>query len=1402
MKLFKRFFLLKSLGAAAFSIALLAFNSCAEMTSAPPPTMVATASKTLYAPTFPEKTPNAGESLSYGERYYTVSQGSKRKISLSWTPVEIAKYYEIFAAQNINDTFLKVGETTKTEFDDSVGSGKTYYYKVRAVNTKNEYSEFSSIVKGTSLATPAISDIEINDSNATVFWYMGNVGVDTYAKNLVYEVHAKGDVEKIKTFKAWDETTGSLVEECTFENLSGNCEYRFQVFAYITSEQDNVEKSPEVTEKTLALYTPASPEFTASQGESINYVKLIITLPSKIQVSVEKQGSAGKSDEDYPLCFEIQRKRSGETAWQTVVPVLYYNGSTTAPNAKAPGAYDDYKEGDMIEYQDMIGNTSLSVIRGAKYDYRIISCVDVNYSNKISSSFNDSIKSKADSANTAQGWAAARPTFKVKNYKRNLDSTETNVDSVSLDFEASWNDLGKANEYKYAVEYERDNGGVVENDWITDTNGNSIIDSLEKVSLITKVYDVKNDLENVKGTYRYTLYVFPAKYNDPSKIKDEPLDKVTAANIIGVERTATDPYRDLKAFGGWTDHILLTWTVEDGVVYNIDWVKLDDAGTPSSESGTITSDMLPKDAQGKYTGRYEHFVPGGFKYRYTIRANSSSGNTNASDIPEAETLGTPVIDFTANSYTDVTASWKQVVAAEKYEVTLGKAGTLGGGLSFTINKDGSTENVPGDPSDPDGLKVNVNYDAGISDIFTLTISKAPGYDDATLAGKAVPLVITAMSEVDEQNHIKGQSPATKDVWTIGPAAINLKATESFSVEPTNIKITWKKLQGAKGYAVYRFRPEMTGNINNNGTVEHEPASLDVYFVNEAGTSESKHGATVASDAEGNITLTDTYKKAKSAGSYDINQQYLALGIPFTYTVLPVLAQSDATAVEKLDDLALVGKKYESVSVVQKIGYTTGYGIELEATKAEYPNKVILTWKLPQSAKDKDKTPSLWFRKKGSTGAWIDSKMPIVDAKTNSIAFTPTDVSASPEYDDSIQALEYAITYSGSMNSSDEDSKDAAYVSYLSNKYDKRITTAEIRSVGYMFNLPDITYAKITSDNEGYSETFQWHLYNWNNDRVIGGDVNSYSLTAKNLNFSAADWPIYEYDKTGAVTANPPTKYSWYDITPKSSEPSDGAVTVEIKPGHIDESSDTGTHDGLLKVQRDYKHYYTLTTSRTFTNRDGDEVTINTSSKATLYRKITNDEFAKCVTLIVADAFHKKGGANGTLKTLHVGDFTMTTDYKDGSVPVVYYLRYKFTSFQNIFAKILGQSGEFTSAFTISSDESDNGYAYDQKDMELGSNTITVKHETGLNSYQGYVTLAAGEYYNEVFSWYKTKWKLSLTYKHDSLENEMTKNISDNQTDFKQWFPFALNGDLGDKETDGTDSRYPTMNGTWWEVREK
>ena len=1366
MKLSKRFSLLKkSLGLTLLAPCILVCVSCNNLTSVPTPTMTATASKTLSAPVFPEHTKNDDGSLidniTYGERYYTVSQGLKRKISFSWNAVEIAKYYEVFAAQNINDDFVKVGETSKAEFEDSVASGATFYYKVRAVSNKGQYSDFSSIVKGTSLATPAVTDISITDTSATVFWYMGNVGIDSYAKNLVYEIHAKGEIDKVATVKAWNQEKQSIVEEYTFDGLGGNVEYTFQVFAYITSEQDSVEKSPEVSKKTLALYTPVSPEFTATQGESINYIKLFITLPSKIQVNTS-DSSGTEKDFDYPICFEIQRKRSTEENWKTIVPCLYYNATTTAPASDT--AYDAYKEGNVIEYDDKIGSTSASIARGAKYDYRILSCIDRNYATVKGHAFNAIIKSKEALANTAQGWAAARPEFRVRNLKRNINSSGATpvVDSVSLGFEAKWNDMGKAADYKYAIEYNRtfNNGASTEETWLMDSELNVIFDTAEQVSSIQKVYDLKNNEAAVEGTYRYTLYVFPATCTAISGIKSSALDKVTADNIIGVSTSATDPIRDLKAEGGWTDRILLTWTVEDEVDYKIDWTKHDEDDAEVG-SGTITSDKLK--ASGTYTGRYEHTgLEGGFKYKYHITANSTPENTDGS-IPQAQTLGTPSVNFTANSYTDIAVSWRQVVAAEKYQITLGSAGDFGNGVTFVVGADGNATNVP------EGLTVSSKYDDSYKTV-SLTISKPYGYNNATLSGKAVPLVVEAQSGIDAQNNIKGKSPFTKSVWTIGPAAMNLKATESFAessaVKPTSITITWQKLEGADGYAVYRMRPEMTGDRKSKDVVEKKDAAIDVYYVNSLGTSVSKAGASV-SLASDTFTLVDEYAKAPDSGAsqYQNNQQYLAWGIPFTYVVVPVLASSDAADIEKFDDIKPTGEKYANLANLQKIGYTTGYGIALEATKAQYPDQVTLTWELPQSATDKHMLPTIYYRNKGSDGAWTK-----LETLTNSAA-SSVDIKTKI---DRVQALEYAVTYSDSMDHTA--SKDIAFAKYQRELKNLVITNQEPKCVGYMFTMPQITPTKQDSTNEDFTETVQWYFYDKEGNRAVGGsDITGYAFEIKNLNCSGAWQPVYTYGSDGVenTTASAAARKNWYsaDFTTNTSGQQ---VTVTATPQFTTNSNNYTSatfHDGILKVLRDYKHYYRISAKRkpkTIEGEECDEITATSEDYA--YRKIYEDELHKCVGLICADAFYQTGMPYAYSAWMwDKAENTISTSEGEGTIFLTHKswdndLYWGTTGvYRHQFQRLPGEQDTkpSLSAFKLTIPEARGGDLKDHTLKSLPSTTISIDHECGLPSYKG-------------------SWNISGTPGSDVFPYEFSKKR-----------------ESGDKSANTSFYTYKTF---WWEVQ--
>lgn len=1382
--------------------------------------MTATASKTLYTPTFPEHTTDQDgktiANLTYGERFYTVSQGRKRKIALSWNPVEIAKYYQIYAAKNINDSFAKIGESKTASFEDSVGSGSTFYYKVRAVNSKGETSDFSSIVHGTSLATPAINNIEITDTSATVFWYMGNVGIDSYAKNLVYEIHAfKGSEESVKTIKAWDELNQTIVESCQFENLSGNTNYEFRVDAYIASEQSEVESSPKVSKATLAQYTPVSPEFTATQGESINYVKLLITLPPMIQVQTKKASEAEKHDVDYPVCFEIQRKKSDETDYRTIVSTLYFDGTTTAPDADA---YKTYTEGKTIEYQDPVQASALSVARGTKYDYRIISYIDTNFSTKNGYEFKSTIGSNPKTANTSTGWAAARPNFRVKNFSRTIDpNNSTKVASISLGFEASWTDLDKAKEYKFAIEQNKradQNDTTGTDSWITDTNGNIILGSLDAVSSVTQYYDLSSNASAVEGIYRYRLYVFPAKYTDPDKIKGSNiLDKVEAVNIISVSSDATVAVAELNAEGGWTNKIRLTWTVESGVTYSMSCERYDAATDTWVSHETITSTTLLK-GQTEYDGVYDHAVPEGQKYRYQLFANTSSSNSVT-----ASTLGTPVVSFTANSYEDIKVSWPQVIEAQEYTITLGTNGGFGNGVSFTIKKDGSAQNVPDgltvdsaleDPTKPDTSNIN------------LTIKQPYGYNDATLSGKEAELKVTALSEFDSQNQRKGVSAASKNVWTIGPAAVNLKATETYVLDKKSVTISWSKVEGAVGYAVYRLRPDMTGIVKSSGT-EKKDATLDNYFVNAEGTSVTGTGAssdTVAITYDSNaetFTLTDKFKKKSNGDNaqYAVNQQYLALGLPFTYTVLPIL-ETSATDTDSLDTSSwpLPCPAYSKLADIQKIGYTTGYGIALEASKAEYNNKVTLAWEVPQSAKDKGKTAFVWYRKKGSDDAWTATNAN--PGTANKCDFTPTDIASTVSYDDTVQALEYAVTYTDTMDMSEQ--KDATYVEYLKDdkiNINETVTKDEFKNVGYMFNLPAISYDAINASNEHYYETFKWHLYGYGNDRKVGNDIKSYTLTIKNKNIAAVDWPVFDYDANGSVTKYGSKSkddggygYTWYNMTEETT-PSESTVTVKFTPSGIDTSADTGTDYGLLKVQRDYKHYYTLTATR----QNG----LTTSREVVLYRKITKDEFAKGITLIIADSLYQAGitdgGSYATCSSEDGGQINYR--HKGASKTVIWGTFSKDDpgtgeNYTHQFKSGLpgDQTKAFTSGWTINIGKQEFRSAVDGHKvyyLTTGGSNLKVSHVSGLASYGGSlanrssVEFTMGEKghngWTELSDGVKTSWTLS--FKKDGVS--ICPSFSD-ATTFKTWFPLDIGGDYSSSVTTYTEG-LPLYSGNWWFKKE-
>ena len=70
---------------------------------------------------------------------------------LKWASVEYASKYEVYRASSKSGTYKKIGTTSKVNYTDtSAATGYTYYYKVKAFNSKGSASGYSAAVSAIS----------------------------------------------------------------------------------------------------------------------------------------------------------------------------------------------------------------------------------------------------------------------------------------------------------------------------------------------------------------------------------------------------------------------------------------------------------------------------------------------------------------------------------------------------------------------------------------------------------------------------------------------------------------------------------------------------------------------------------------------------------------------------------------------------------------------------------------------------------------------------------------------------------------------------------------------------------------------------------------------------------------------------------------------------------------------------------------------------------------------------------------------------------------------------------------------------------------------------------------------------------------------------------------------------
>jgi|GEM_PF-5784078 len=1138
-----------------FFIALpfILFNSCEHL---------------LDAPSIPNEKTTAGGTLS-APTGLKASQGLKRKINLSWNAVEGAKLYYIYKASNPNEEFVKVGETAEISYEIKASPGTTDYYRVVAAKSDGTRSPISVMSEaGASLALPVFSGADVDESTITVYWDMENASY--YKEKLRFEVKQEDTATGMTTSRL---VSGNDPYSCDFENLESNSKYVYSIDAYLTDAPDEKENSGKTTVATMALRRPQPPKFTASEGEYKDKVRLSITLPPKVQVSINSD-LGGIIETDYPVYFEVSRKRGEKGAYEVIEKALYYDGSTG--NEGATSGYDGYVAGKTFVWDD---TNFTEQDRGVKYEYKIKSYIDYKFLPQ-----NGSPKTSSRNSDTCIGWMSQRPKFTVSG-----KMSEGNQYSVNLGID--WNAMGKGDEYKFAIKLEKKaanlSAGNGEVSWLANDDENFFKTDVKPLNM---KYAVDEKM------YYYTLYVVKSQATiDENAISEEyVLEEVAAAPVL-VANLANFPTSKFSVDDGYPDKVVLNLVLDEGKDNSDVSYKLVRKLNGGEEKIKIIDAEFN---DGKYT---DGELEGGKKYEYVMYATKNGSAISVpSESKEAVTLGKPDPNVVKEgdgkkklAYDEIYLEMYEVFGAKSYCLTLGKSGDFGGGKTLVFDADG--EKTSGD------MNANISL---VDQKFAIRIEKPCGYNDATLAGKGVSLEVVARGYEDAaRNEDKESKGILADAKVMGPATLTVSGSKENGVTENEITLKWNKVEDAIGYAIVRKRAE----DNNN----------DVFYVGNSDKPKVSLADTTAADAsfcdnlfevecDGNQYKFVDKAETERAANYPWleNQKRIAWGYEYTYTVIPLLAEGDAGLMLGSGGATDFTVKYENLDEKNKkvaSGYTYGYGLNVKASKADYANKMKISWDVPKSARGNETADfKLYYKNNSSsgTGEWKSfskSLTPIIKDGKAEVEFIVETSNGSTEKDAQAKIgrndiMEYAVKYSPLDNKIN-----GFYVNSLASTKDGN--TDEPINRGYCFALTaDEDGLKDISDHKSYEEKLQWKLYS--KDRFVGPD--GYRLYVKNHNLSK-DWNLAAaFDKDGKLISSENSEEN--NIQVKEGDPNAISRITIVEPENMAELG------GLLKVLRDYKHYYRIEAYRK--NSEGVEIRTSIGGSGADYNTSTEDGSAR------------------------------------------------------------------------------------------------------------------------------------------------------------------------------------------------
>lgn len=530
---------------------------------------------------------------------------------------------------------------------------------------------------------------------------------------------------------------------------------------------------------------------------------------------------------------------------------------------------------------------------------------------------------------------------------------------------------------------------------------------------------------------------------------------------------------------------------------------------------------------------------------------------------------------------------------------------------------------------------------------------------------------------------------------VGPALVNAQGIESNCTN--NLSLTWNKIEGATAYAI--IRTQYIYNKNHN----EEYKTTQKYIVTDIDGKISIASLGIL-DEEGiipknvNISLTDNkftlidndINNADKTNAWQISQSQIGWGCPYEYVVIPLVSSDEEPEFEANDSrptsffLPSVSVTYENLPYTRSstIGYawnvTASKGWqtqELSNTNSATNNSIYITWKKPVSNlapeyyiyrreerkpnEDKEDRHN-WKRKKE-----IVSEMSYID----------TDVTPGVVY-------EYLVGLQTNVGVTDPCS-DTEYIEYSDLNKDTKYTE-EKSACGFILPQPQMKSASRDA-RPGNTELITWFSAKVGdiNNRMIDG----YAIDVYNNNIGD----------------------SWNEIAKFE-------IGSDLDKAHYEFAKEVDNASGLLKVLRDYKHYFRV---RAFTKQDG-KYCYSPTPDYTWSDGGENDYVKWGARQITIDEF-------ALVSALSIGDSLYNDTYSSYEEYSTWWVDRKFTfktpgpNYQNIsgtlygFAHAVGEKPRIYGAVCAGDWGSASG-------SKAKASTLTLTDNTGLSMYSGTVVI--------------------------------------------------------------------------------